>query len=660
MLSWLAPALLSAGPQAAPDPASALARPSAVQLEWADLELGMFVHLAPQTWQDRESDDLSTSPAEIDPALLDTEQWADVAASMGARYVVFVAKHEGGFCWWPTDTTDFGVKSSPWRGGKGDVLADLSRSCAKRGLALGVYLSPQDRKHGVGVGGKATSPEHQREYEQFFRLQLEEVLSRYGEMREVWFDGSLVFDVGDLLARHAPRAVVFQGPQATIRWVGNEDGVAPDPAWNAVHFGEKKWGDYTAADGDPAGDRWLPNECDARMRSTWFWNSRNEATLKSVDQLMEMYERSVGHGAVLLLNATPDRSGRIPDADAKRAAEFGAEIRRRYGSPLVETAGSSRRFELRPLDAPRPVDAVVTQERIEEGERVRRYSIEGLVDGEWVELARGTAIGHEKIDRFPLTEVEAVRFTVLESVGEPRLRRLALHDTSLPNRLAAAERAAGWKLLFDGESLAGWHGLGFVGVPEGLWVVRDGALEHVEKGAGPLQPDGQPLTGMDLASDGEYDDFELRFEWRVAEGGNSGVKYNVSEELSTSMAPPHAAKGWEYQLLDDEKAEDRAAASHRSGALYDLFAPAGKKRLEPAGRWNRSRIVRRGNRGEHWLNGSKVVEYELGSKEFEAAFAASKYRAYPAWFPERRKGRIVLQDHGDAVSFRSLAIRELK
>ena len=411
--------------QAAAGPEDALARPSPIQAAWQDLEVGMFIHIAPQTWQDSESDDLSTPLSAINPQKLDTDQWVSVAASMGARYIVFVAKHEGGFCWWQTETTDFSVKNTPWRAGKGDVLADLSASCKKRGMKLGVYLSPQDRKHGIGVGGKARDPAAQEGYVKLFRRQLTEVLTRYGEMMEVWFDGSLTFDVGDILAAHAGRAVIFQGPQATIRWVGNEDGISPDPAWNGVKFGRKKWGDYTAADGDPAGDRWLPNECDARMRATWFWKTGNQDTLKPVPRLMEMYERSVGHGAVLLLNNTPDRSGLIPEADAKRSTEFGAEVLRRYGAAVAEGSGNGAEFRVA-LPTAVLIDRAVLMEDIAQGERVRRYVLEGLVEDEWRRLSEGTAIGHKKIDRFAAAGVRELRLRVVESVGEPRIRKVAV------------------------------------------------------------------------------------------------------------------------------------------------------------------------------------------------------------------------------------------
>ena len=158
----------------------------------------------------------------MDLSKLDTDQWVAAAEAMGAKYIVCVAKHVGGFCMWQTETTDYGVKSLSWRGGKGDVLADLATSCRKRGMKLGVYLSPCDRKHGAGVGGRCGSPEAQKVYSKIYRQQLTEVLSRYGDIVEVWFDGSNVIEVGDILKKFASRAMVFQGPHATIRWVGNE------------------------------------------------------------------------------------------------------------------------------------------------------------------------------------------------------------------------------------------------------------------------------------------------------------------------------------------------------------------------------------------------------------------------------------------------------
>ena len=429
----LSAALLAAGiarglAQDRPATIAGLPRPTPAQAQWQDYEIGMFVHFAPNTWLDREYDDLSEPLSQINPVRLDTDQWVRVAKSMGAKYLGFVAKHVGGFCWWQTQTTDYGVRQIPWRDGKGDVMADVAASCRKQGLKLGVYLSPADRHFGVGVGGKADDPAKQARYQQVFRQQLTELLSRYGEISEVWFDGSLVFDVGDILTVYAPHAVVFQGPEASIRWVGNEDGVAPYPAWNVVKFGRKPWGSYTAADGDPDGDRWLPNECDARMRNTWFWRTDNLATLKSVDHLMTMYEQSVGRGAVLLLNNTPDPTGLIPDPDARRAAEFGAEVQRRYGVPVIDTAGSGTNLEMM-LSAPQRIDAVITREDLTQGERVRAYVIEGRTAGQWRQLAAGTAIGHKRIDKFEPVEVSELRLRITRAAAAPVIRTFAAYRT---------------------------------------------------------------------------------------------------------------------------------------------------------------------------------------------------------------------------------------
>lgn len=228
-----------------------------------------------------------------------------------------------------------------------------------------------------------------------------------------------------------------------------------------------------------------------------------------------------------------------------------------------------------------------------------------------------------------------------------------------PNTLTAAEKASGWRLLFDGKTLTGWHGLGYKTAEVGLWRVEDGSLARIPIGRAPVQGDGQPLTGIDLISNDAFQDFELAWEWKVTPAGNSGLKYNVSESLSTEMSPPHAAKGWEYQMLDDSLAEDNKIPSHRAGALYDMFPPGINTAVKPAGQWNSSRLVLIGTHGEHWLNGVKVVEFELGSASFDSAFAKSKYATYPAWFPVRRKGQIVLQDHDAGVWFRSIKIKEV-
>lgn len=224
-------------------------------------------------------------------------------------------------------------------------------------------------------------------------------------------------------------------------------------------------------------------------------------------------------------------------------------------------------------------------------------------------------------------------------------------------QLTSSERAAGWRLLFDGQSLSGWRGLGHPGVPTGHWTVENGAIKKIASGKVPLKPDGQPVNGGDLMTEATFGDFELSWEWKMTLGGNSGLKYNVSEQLSMTMSK-HAALGFEYQMIDDDRHPDGKLPTHRSSALYDLITPSEGKRLNPAGEWNRSGVIFRGSHGEHWLNGVKVVEYDLESSSFKAALAASKYKSIP-WFAARRTGHIILQDHTDEVYFRNLKIREL-
>ncbi len=228
-----------------------------------------------------------------------------------------------------------------------------------------------------------------------------------------------------------------------------------------------------------------------------------------------------------------------------------------------------------------------------------------------------------------------------------------------PNVLTAAEAATGWRLLFDGRSFSGWRGLGLDRVPTTHWTIKNDAIKKIPIQDVPRQADGQPATGGDLMTIETFEDFELAFDWKISPGGNSGVKYNVSEELSIKLAPNRAALGFEYQILDDDRHPDAKNGPNRTAAaLYDLVAPEGKT-LKPVGDWNSAKIVFRGRHGEHWLNGVKVLEFESGSRDFQARREKSKYKTIPE-FAEKRGGHIVLQDHGDAVWFRNVKIRQLK
>ena len=222
----------------------------------------------------------------------------------------------------------------------------------------------------------------------------------------------------------------------------------------------------------------------------------------------------------------------------------------------------------------------------------------------------------------------------------------------------AQAQSSEWRSLFDGKSFDGWRGLGYDSVPSAHWKTENGTIKKIANGQVPRQADGQPAVGGDLMSKETFKDFELSWEWKISAGGNSGVKYNVSEEISMAQAPNHAAVGFEYQLLDDSLAEDNKIPSHRAGALYDLIAPNADGSVKPAGEWNTSMLIFRGNHGEHWLNGKKVVEFDLGTPVMDSLLAKSKYRVIRN-FAERRAGHIVLQDHGDEVYFRNIKIRKI-
>lgn len=224
---------------------------------------------------------------------------------------------------------------------------------------------------------------------------------------------------------------------------------------------------------------------------------------------------------------------------------------------------------------------------------------------------------------------------------------------------AAEADNAGWRDLFDGESFAGWRGLGRDTIPTAHWTIEDGAIRKLASGSVPTAADGQPLEGGDIMTVDTFRDFELTFEWRVSPGANSGIKYNVSEAMSTAAEPRHAALGFEYQVLDDERHPDAAnGPTRQAAALYDMIPPGAGKVLRPVGEYNEGRIVFHGGHGEHWLNGVRILEYDIGSPRVDSLLAASKY-APIEHFADLRAGHIVLQDHGDDVWFRNLRIRTI-
>ena len=402
-----------------------LPKPSDVQYKWHEQERLMFLHFAPTTWSEAEQNDHSIPLDRINPTKLDTDQWCEAALAFGAKQIIFVAKHSGGFCWWQTETTDYGIKDTPYKNGKGDVLKEISESCKKYGLNLGVYIYPGDRTWGamIGGGGKTKDPSKQEAYNKVFRAQLTEVLSNYGEMLEVWFDGSCIIDVSDIMEKYAANSVVFQGPHATLRWPGTESGKLFYPAWNTVKGEDLRTGVSTQIHGTPNGDTWAPLETNTTLYDHyWFWSPNKVKKRKSLDELMDCYYKSVGYGSVFLLNASPDTTGLIVEDDMKRYKEFGDEINRRFSNPIAEIKSQTGNTIVLKFDKPTRINHAVVMEDYREGERIREYRIEGFSGGKWVELTKGISVGRKKIDFFDETEVEQLRLIITKAAAEPLIR----------------------------------------------------------------------------------------------------------------------------------------------------------------------------------------------------------------------------------------------
>ena len=367
----------------------------------------MFVHVGVNTFAGVEWSDGTLSPDLFDPVDLDAGQWVEVAQQMGARYLVLTAKHHDGFCLWPTATTAYSVASSPWRGGRGDLVAEVADACRAAGLVLGLYLSPWDRN--------ASSYPDPAAYDAFYAAQLRELCTRYGRLGELWFDGAgsagRTYDwdlIMSVVQETQPDAMVFNMGRPTIRWVGNEDGLAEDP----VRY-ETDRTDLNAFDVATTGlgrPRYLPPECDVSLRRGWFWSPADEPKL--VDHLLALHYRSVGLGANLLVNVPPTTAGRIGEDDRSRLLDWRAELDRRFGAPVsapLELLGEvdGRRRWRAPLPSGTTFDHLRLREDYRGGQRVQAHRV--VADGRL--LARGLSVGQQRVHAVPRTtaaEIEVV------------------------------------------------------------------------------------------------------------------------------------------------------------------------------------------------------------------------------------------------------------
>jgi len=524
-----------------------LAKPSEIQFKWHEQERIMFVALDPCTWQGREYDNHSTPLARINPALLNTDQWCEVAKSWGAREILYVAKHTGGFCWWHTQTSEYGIKNTPYKNGQGDVLKDLSASCKKYGLNLGIYVYPGDDTWGAGIGsgGKTKDPSKQEAYNQVFRQQLTEVLSLYGKVIEVWFDGSCVIKVDDILEKYAAKSIIFQGPKASLRWPGTESGKLYYPAWNSLKSSALKTGISTQYDDDPDGDAWAPLEADVTLYNhNWFWSPLNEKKRREVEELMDIYYKSVGHGGVLLLNSTPDTTGLIPVGDVKQYISFGKEIARRFDKPLATVRNKEGNdFEISFKEAT-ALNHIVLMEDYRKGHRIREYVVEGLVDNQWKLLSKGSAVGRMKIDAFPTIKVLKVRLQVTKNVETPLIRSFSLYGVENYNYKDDAFASNEWKLCGSWDTKNFTNGTGEQTIDLSPFITRPGQYEvtftaaiangGVKVTEAEIYFDGDMLTQQDFIQQKEKaNTFYINRTAQVAQGSSSIMKVKMSSKNAT-------------------------------------------------------------------------------------------------------------------------------
>ena len=390
--------------------------PSANQLRWHDMEMYAFIHYSLNTYTDQEWGFGNEDPKLFNPSDLDCRQWARVCKQAGMKGIIFTAKHHCGFCMWPSAYTDYSVKNSPWKEGKGDVVRELADACHEEGLEFAVYLSPWDRNH----------PEYGRPaYVAYFRNQLRELLTNYGDIFEVWFDGAnkcLIWNDGS--------------DRGDLRWVGTEAGNVGETNWSLLY----RDGDvpyqmlhYGVEDGNV----WCPGETNTSIRPGWFYHDAENEHVKSLSKLMDTYYKSVGRNSTLLLNFPIAPNGRIHPTDSLRGIAFKKMIDEVFKDNLADKAKITHKGDVFTIDFKRPTafNRFLVEEDIAKGQRVRKFSLEALVDGKWqslkdelVEDGDGlTTIGHRRIICFPTLRSTKLRFTLNSYKQEPIIKKIGVY-----------------------------------------------------------------------------------------------------------------------------------------------------------------------------------------------------------------------------------------
>lgn len=451
--------------------------PEPKQVEWQQMETYAFIHFGLNTFNDREWGYGDTDPKTFNPTNLDCEQWAQTLVKAGMKGVILTAKHHDGFCLWPFEGTDYSVKNSPWKNGQGNVVKELSEACKKYGLKFAVYLSPWDR-HQANYG----TPE----YLPYFYAQLHDLLTNYGPVFEVWFDGANGGDgwyggakdirtidrknyynyprIYEMLDSIQPQAIIFSDGGPGCRWVGNEKGFAGATNWSFLRKGEVHPGydkNYELQYGHPDGNQWVPAECDVSIRPGWFYHPEEDDRVKSPDQLVDLYYRSVGHNATLLLNFPVDRRGLIHPVDSANAVRFHEMIQQQLktnlvagmtpkvsnerGGDFVASALTDDNFDTYwatedgvttadiefSFDTPTRMNRMMLQEYIPLGQRVKAFVVEYLDKDTWLPVKLNeetTTIGYKRLLRFETVETKGIRIRITDARGPLCLNSVGVYD----------------------------------------------------------------------------------------------------------------------------------------------------------------------------------------------------------------------------------------
>lgn len=430
---------------------SSITRPHQRQLKWHEAEMGAVFHYDLHVFDGIRygQGNNRINPIEdyniFNPQQLNTDQWILAAKQAGCKFAILTATHETGFGLWQSDVNPYCLKAVKWRNGKGDVVQDFVNSCRKYGIQPGIYVGIRWNSllgiHNFRVEGEGDfAKNRQLWYKRLCEKMVEELCTRYGELFMIWFDGGaddptgMGPDVEPIVNKYQPNCLFYHNVnRADLRWGGSETGTVGYPCWSTFptpyshnrHVEQQEAHLALLKHGDPNGQYWVPAMADAPLRGAngrheWFWEPDDEGNLCSVSQLMEMYDKSVGRNATLIIGLTPNPQGLLPQEDVDTLQAWGNALRNRYNNPLASTRGEGRRFTLR-LPKKSFVSHCIIQENIAQGERIRAYRIEALVNGKWQTVASGQSVGHKRIASFAPVQASAVRLVVTQALDVPQV-----------------------------------------------------------------------------------------------------------------------------------------------------------------------------------------------------------------------------------------------